>query len=245
MVQLSPARNNFFMNKPASDLAVTSKVSPWFSRLAYPLGSRVILPLFFGKIEVSGQENIPQDGPLIIAPTHRSRWDAFIVPYSVGKLVSGRELHFMVSLDEMQGLQGWCIRRFGGFPVDTRNPGISTVRHSVELLAAGKTLVIFPEGGIFRDKTIQPLKEGLGRIALQAKSYRPDKSVKIIPLSLRYSQEIPTWGCDIKVDIGTSIDTVDYAGLSTKRGAKQLMADLEVALKTLHEVEDSLPVIIS
>ncbi len=235
MVQLSPARNNFFMNKPASDLAVTSKVSPWFSSLAYPLGSRVILPLFFGKIEISGQEHIPQDGPLIIAPTHRSRWDAFIVPYSVGKLVSGRELHFMVSLDEMQGIQGWFIRRFGGFPVDTRNPSISTVRHSVELLASGKTLVVFPEGGIFRDKTIQPLKEGLGRIALQAKSYRQDKSVKIIPLSLRYSQEIPTWGCDIKADIGKPIDTVDYAGLSTKRGAKQLMTDLEVALKKLHD----------
>ena len=94
---------------------VSSKVSPWLARLIYPLGCYVVLPVYFGRITVSGQENIPRTGPVIVAPTHRSRWDALIVPYAVGRLASGRDLHFMVSANETRGVQGWFISRMGDF----------------------------------------------------------------------------------------------------------------------------------
>jgi 1-acyl-sn-glycerol-3-phosphate acyltransferase len=76
-------------------------------------GNYLVLPAFFSKITVTGQENIPLTGGVILAPTHRSRWDALILPYAVGRLVSGRDLRFMVSANEMKGVQGWFIRRLG------------------------------------------------------------------------------------------------------------------------------------
>jgi 1-acyl-sn-glycerol-3-phosphate acyltransferase len=42
--------------------AIESTVSPWLTPLAYFLFSRIILPAYFGKIEVQGTENIPQTG---------------------------------------------------------------------------------------------------------------------------------------------------------------------------------------
>ena len=114
MNQLKPQPNSISLNSESDEL--NSRISPWMARILYPLGCYLVLPLFFGKIQINGQENIPLQDPVIVAPTHRSRWDAFIVPYAIGRLVSGRDLRFMVSANEVTGFQGWVIRRMGGFP---------------------------------------------------------------------------------------------------------------------------------
>ncbi len=40
-----------------------SYISPWLSPLAYLLGRHLVLPLFFGNIKITGQENIPRTEP--------------------------------------------------------------------------------------------------------------------------------------------------------------------------------------
>src|SRR3712207_5600521 len=121
MVLLNPLNNQLETTaKEAGQVtAIDSRISPWLTPLAYRLGCWVVLPLYF-RTKVIGQEHIPQDGPVILAPTHRSRWDALIVPYATGRFASGRDVHFMVTVDEVKGLQGWLIRRLGGFPVNPR-----------------------------------------------------------------------------------------------------------------------------
>ena len=144
----------------AKVVPVTSRVCHWLTSVIYPLGRRIVIPFYFRQLKVTGQENIPKTGSVILAPTHRSRWDALLIPYAAGKPVTGRDLRFMVSEDEVKGIQGWFIRRMGGFPVNTRHPGIGSIRHSVELLRNGEALVMFPEGNIFRETHVQPLKFG-------------------------------------------------------------------------------------
>lgn len=209
---------------------VSSHVSPWLATLAYLLGRRLILPLFFRRIEVTGQENLPTSGPVILAPTHRSRWDALLVPYATGRGVTGRDLRFMVSANEVRGIQGWFVRRLGGFAVDPKHPAITTLRHGVELLLQGEMLVIFPEGNIFRDGYLHPLKPGLARLAISAESSHPGLGVKIVPVSLCYSQSFPQWGCDVKIRIGSPLQVANYNTGSVKQNAKQLTTDLEAAL---------------
>jgi 1-acyl-sn-glycerol-3-phosphate acyltransferase len=220
-----------------------SRVLPWLAQLVYPLGSRLVLPFFFHKLEVIGQENLPLSGPVILAPTHRSRWDALLVPYATGRIVTGRDLRFMVSADEVKGLQGWFIRRLGGFPIDTKHPAVSTLRHGVELLQAGEMMVIFPEGNIFREGTVHPLKPGLARIALSAESNHPGLGVKIVPIHLRYSQPYPRWGCDVTIRIGSPIKVTNYNTGSIKQNAKELTTDLEAALKALNAQESEFAVV--
>jgi 1-acyl-sn-glycerol-3-phosphate acyltransferase len=151
----------------------------------------------------------------------------------------------MVLASEMKGLQGWFIRRMGGFPVDNNQPGIGSFRHGVELLEKGEMVVIFPEGGIFQDERVHPLKRGLARIALEVESSNPGLGVKIVPISIRYSQPVPHWRCDVKVRIGTPLNVADYCSASPKNTAKltvrqssqKLTAELETALKRLDGCE--------
>ena len=158
-----------------SNLVVRSDISGWLTKIIYPLGQYLVLPSFFREIEIIGKEYIPHTGAVILAPTHRTRWDALLTAYAVGPYVTGRSSRFMVSVNEMQGLQGWFVRRLGGFAIDTTKPTPAVIRHSIELLHQGEMLTIFPEGGeriTFRDRALYPLKEGLARIATQAVSLK-------------------------------------------------------------------------
>ena len=180
---------------------------------------------------MTGQENLPQEGAVILAPTHRARWDSLLIPYATGRFVTGRDLRFMVTADEMKGLQGWIIKRLGGFPVNPRNPAIASLRYGVEVLQNGEMLVIYPEGNIFRDRQLQPLKPGLARLALQASSRQ---ELKIVPIHLQYGEPLPKWGCKVKIQIGEPLEVAAYSQVSgVKQKAQRITQDLEAALRQL------------
>ncbi|GAA6616372.1 lysophospholipid acyltransferase family protein [Scytonema sp. NUACC26] len=230
--------------------STTSRVCPWLSPLMYLLGRHFLMPLFFGRIKITGQENLPKTGPVILAPTHRARWDALLIPYVAGRCVTGRDLRFMVTISECQGLQGWFVRRMGGFPVDPQRPSISTLRHGVNLLQNGEAVVIFPEGGIFRDDEVHPLKPGISRLALSAESGdKPGTAcakgernlgVKIVPIAIHYSQPCPSWGTDVTIHIGSPLEVAHYTSDSVKKEAKRLTTDLTKALQKLSHQEAEL-----
>ncbi|MBP0020319.1 MAG: 1-acyl-sn-glycerol-3-phosphate acyltransferase [Cyanobacteria bacterium SBLK] len=217
-----------------------SKISPWLAHCVYFLGRYALLPFYFNHLEINGQANIPPNGPVILAPTHRSRWDALILAYAAGKLATGRDLRFMVSSTEMnRKLQGWFIRRLGGFAVNPKRPSSDSLYHSIDLLCQGEMLTIFPEGNIYHQRFVESLKRGLATIALQTQAKLTSETVKIVPISINYSQLYPRFGCDVRVDIGKAIAVSRYAtGKSTKKVSQQLTADLEDALRKLHEPQE-------
>ncbi|MEO1342459.1 MAG: lysophospholipid acyltransferase family protein, partial [Cyanobacteria bacterium J06635_13] len=129
------------------------------------------------------------------------------------------------------------IRRMGGFPVNTDRPQLNSLRHSVELLESNQEMVvIFPEGGIFNDYQIHPLKRGVASIALQAETEKFERGVKILPVAIRYSQPYPSWGVEVKVDIGTPLAVGDYYGKSLRQSSQKLTAALQKSLETLYEI---------
>lgn len=238
--------SSLFMGQPESSeivpkaafKATQSRCSPILTPLAYFLGQRLVVPLYFGSVEITGQEHIPSSGPLILAPTHRARWDSIILPLATGRSVTGRDLRFMVTSDEVQGLQGWFIRHLGGFPVNVKRPTIASLRHGIDLLLAQEMLVIYPEGNIFRDDQVHRLKPGLARIALQAEAARPGLNGQILPIDLYYSEAYPSWGCGVRVQIGAPITAGKYLQGQThseavKAGAKALTQDLQRSLEAL------------
>ncbi|AXY67555.1 1-acyl-sn-glycerol-3-phosphate acyltransferase [Thermosynechococcus sichuanensis E542] len=210
------------------------RISPLLTPLMYRLVGDIVLQRYFRSLEVQGQDQVPKSGPVILAPTHRSRWDALIIPYVTGRRVSGRDLYYMVSHDEMLGLQGWVIGQCGGFPVNTQAPSVSALRTGVELLRQGQALVVFPEGNIFRDRQIHPLKPGLARLALQA-AQRCEEAIQIVPILLDYAQPYPQWGSEVKVLIGAPLSTRNYDVTRPKSVAQQLTNDLFRALQQLQE----------
>lgn len=207
--------------------------SPRLVALAYPIGCHGLIPLYFSQVKVVGQENLPRSGPVILAPTHRSRWDALLVPYAAGYHVTGRHLRFMVTSDEMRGVQGWIIRRLGGFSVDVKHPAIASLRQGVKLLQDQETLVIFPEGNIFRGGQLHSLKPGLARMALHATTANLPVNVQIVPIDLHYSHPLVPWRSQVTIRIGAPLHTADYSATAVKQSARQLTQDLTESLKGL------------
>ncbi|NEP88684.1 MAG: 1-acyl-sn-glycerol-3-phosphate acyltransferase [Okeania sp. SIO2C2] len=226
-------------NKPKNDQAsaeVTSEFSAWLTPLTYFLSCCILVPFYF-KIEIRGQKNIPKTDAIILAPTHRSRWDPLIIAYAAGLFVTNRKLRYMVSEEQTRGFQGWFIRRLGGFPVDRDHPGISSIRHSVQLLKNQEMLVLFPEGRIYPENNkIYPIQSGVSRIALQAISSKKELNLKIIPVSILYDHPAPPpWRCGVKINIGSPLEVKDYLSYSTKQAAKILTDNIELSMTQLHK----------
>jgi 1-acyl-sn-glycerol-3-phosphate acyltransferase len=234
-MQLNSSQKTAHKNTRIRATSVSSQVSPWLISCLHPLARYLVMPAYFGSIWVTGQENLPRTGPVILAPTHRSRWDPILMSHVAGRPVTGRDLHFMTTATEMKGLQGWFVRRLGGFPVDLNHPGIGSLRHGMELLNDGKMVTIFPEGGIFDKDTVARLKPGLARLALKAESAQPGLNVQIIPVGIHYSTRKASLGCDVRVKIGRPIPVRSYLKDSVKHSAKQLTVDLHDAIENLYE----------
>ena len=54
---------------------------------------------------------IPINSSIILAPTHRSRWDGLILTMAMGRRVTKKDCRFMVTKSEMRGIQGWFLKR--------------------------------------------------------------------------------------------------------------------------------------
>jgi 1-acyl-sn-glycerol-3-phosphate acyltransferase len=91
--------------------------------------------------------------------------------------------------------------------------------------------VIFPEGGIFRDRQVHPLKPGLARLALQAQTNSPENAIKILPINLNYDQTFPQKGCSVTLNIGTPLEVAAYSSGHLKTDAQQLTTALFQALQ--------------
>jgi 1-acyl-sn-glycerol-3-phosphate acyltransferase len=216
-----------------SSQPVQSRVSPWLTKIIHPLGRYIVLPGFFREIEIRGTEYIPHTGAVILAPTHRTRWDALLLAYAMGPYVTGRSSRIMVTVDEMKGIQGWFLRRLGCFAIDTTKPSAAVIRHSIELLHQGEMLTIFPEGNLIRDRTLHPIEQGLTRIATQAVSLKPDLDLQIIPINLDYEHPYPKFRDRVTVELGKPLQVNDYQQFSSKTGAKKLHQDLVQSLEEL------------
>ena len=117
----------------AREKSLCNGINPWLAPVAMVLTQDVALKGFFGGgLTVLGRENLPDDGPVLLAPTHRSRWDALMLPHAAGRRVTGRDCRFMVTSDEMTGLQGWFLHRLGCFPVNPRKPAAASLRFAAK-----------------------------------------------------------------------------------------------------------------
>jgi 1-acyl-sn-glycerol-3-phosphate acyltransferase len=160
----------------------SAKVAPWLYWSLFPI-HRAFLNLYFSQITIQGRENLPKKGPMILASNHFSRWDPLVLA-----LLSREPLRFMTRSDQMTGIQGWLVRKLGGFSVDSTRSNVSSIRCAIDLLHTGKKIVVFPEGGIVRDEPLRALKPGLARLILQAEAtLEQEICVPVVPIALHYS----------------------------------------------------------
>src|SRR5487761_1007519 len=125
-------------------------------------GYRVVAALISGlssllfRPTVSGSENIPLEGPVLIAPIHRSNVD-----FACSLFISPRKVFFMAKDGIFRvPVMGWLLARLGAFPVTRDTADRESLRLSEEVLRRGQALVLFPEGTRKEGFTVEPLHDG-------------------------------------------------------------------------------------
>lgn len=204
-------------------------VAPWLAPLATVVTEDLAVGCFFREVLVHGREHLPCRGPVLLAPTHRARWDALILPHAVGRRVTGRDCRFMVTTTEMAGLQGWFLQRLGCFAIDQSNPGTASLRLVLDLLGDGQQVVVFPEGRINREDDPIVVAPGVPRLATLARSR--GLTVPLLPVGLAYSSPVPLPGDVVAVEIGPPVPLEG----SGKAAAADLGLRLASALRSAEE----------
>lgn len=140
----------------------------------------IIFKLFF-KLKVTGQQNIPQDGPFIIVANHSSLLDPVILGVSI-KL----KIIFIAAayLFEIRWL-GYLLRKANSIPINRENytNNIKSLKQALKILQKGGVLGIFPEGGVDRQKDNLPIKAGAAFLAASV-------GVPIVPIRIKGADKV-------------------------------------------------------
>ncbi len=181
----------------------------------------IVLRLFFRKKKIlNDQLSIPKNSSIILAPTHRSRWDGLILTMAMGRRVTKKDCRFMVTKSEMRGIQGWFLKRLGCFSINQLSPSLSALRYAIDLIEKGEQLVVFPEGKINKNRKKLVLKEGLYRLARLAT--KKTESIIIIPIGIAYSKVSPKFRSEFCLSFGEPITMKDCLGFTIEEFNKFL-----------------------
>ena len=210
--------------------ALNVGIDRFWAPLAMLATQDIALRLQFRRSMVLNPEHLPHHGPVLLAPTHRARWDALLLPMAAGRRISGRDCRFMVTTTEMCGVQGWFLQRLGCFPVDQGRPSMTTLRLAIDLLADGQQLVVFPEGQIQRNDQPIQLRQGLVRLAQLAQ--KRGVKVPVIQVGLGYGQAPPRPFSRAAVCFGEALHVPDQ---NSREAARIFNANLAEAMHTAEQ----------
>jgi 1-acyl-sn-glycerol-3-phosphate acyltransferase len=125
------------------------------------------------RLKIYGRENLIEEGPAILASNHAS----FIDPPLVG-VACHKEIYYLARKSLfLKPVIGRLITQLNTVPVDRDRGDVGAVRAILQILKAGKRIVVFPEGTRSSDGNLQPAKAGVGLII--AKSLAPVVPIRI------------------------------------------------------------------
>ncbi|MCQ4637472.1 1-acyl-sn-glycerol-3-phosphate acyltransferase [Anaerovorax odorimutans] len=167
--------------------------------------SRNVLKMFGSELVVHGEENLPQEGPVVYIGNHQGYADIIAYAAALNTIQFG-----FVAKEDLGNipLYGKWIRRIRSVLIKRDDPraSLKAIDEGIELIKKGFSLMIFPEGT--RSKGPQPgdFKRGAFKLAV-----KPE--VPIIPVSLSGSYKMYEETGILK---GTRIDVMIHPPVETK-----------------------------
>lgn len=158
---------------------------------------RLIFKILF-RLKVTGAENFPSSGPVIISSNHISWWDPPLIA-----VISPRKTAFMAK-EELFKIPVFrvLIKRLGAFPVKRASADRRALKTALNILKKGEQVALFPEGTRSKTGKIQKPLPGVGFIARKSsaavvpvaikgpyKLFRPLEVQVGRPLNIKFSQE--------------------------------------------------------
>ncbi|MBF6226221.1 1-acyl-sn-glycerol-3-phosphate acyltransferase [Nocardia abscessus] len=181
----------------------------------------------YNRPTVEGVENIPADGPAIMAGNHLSFADWLFAP-----LLSPRRINYLAKAEYFTtpGIKGRFQKFFfsatGQYPIDRSGADAAedALNAARKLLDQGRLVGLYPEGTRSPDGRLYKGKTGLARLALET-------GVPVIPVAVIGTDEVSPPGPfrwrrrKVTVKFGEPIDFSRYEGMGGNRFVERAVTD--------------------
>jgi 1-acyl-sn-glycerol-3-phosphate acyltransferase len=131
---------------------------------AYNLVSGVSYPIvrFWGRMEVTGLDVLPESGPVILCANHDSYWDTVTV---AAALRSRRQVHALAKSSLWKNpVMARVLDGMGQIPIERGTGDTAAMDRAIQGLREGICIGIFPEGTRSMGKPLRA-RSGIGRLA--------------------------------------------------------------------------------
>jgi 1-acyl-sn-glycerol-3-phosphate acyltransferase len=170
-----------------------------------------------------GLDNVPTEGPVIIACNHLSFMDSLFLP-----LVIPREVVFLGKAEYFDKARTrWFFKAAHVIPIrrESGSAAEAALQAGVEVLEGGGALGIYPEGTRSPDGRLYRGKVGVARMALEA-------GCPVVPVCMFGTREIqppeqrrPNLRGRVRVVFGEPLTFEEYAGRSRDKVALRAVTD--------------------
>ncbi len=133
----------------------------------------------FWRLEAHGVHHLPDEGPFVLAPVHRSNVDFALVSTLVR-----RRMRYIGKDSLWHGPRafGRFISALGAFPVRRGSADRSALRTCIEVIESGEPLVMFPEGTRQSGPVVTELFDGPAYVAART-------GVPVVPVGIGGSEQ--------------------------------------------------------
>ena len=188
----------------------------------------ILKPLLRGiyKIRVEGLENVPKNGPAIIAANHLSFLDSFFIPL----VIKRRKMTYLAKADYFKSWKtSWFFKGVGQIACEREGGKKSeqSLQIALEVLEEKKLLGIYPEGTRSPDGKLHRGRTGVARLALAAK-------VPVVPCGLVGTDVVMSKSAkfprllgriEVRVRFGRPLDFSRYEGQERDRFVLRSVTD--------------------
>jgi 1-acyl-sn-glycerol-3-phosphate acyltransferase len=205
-------------------------LSTFLDRVVAPLLRLLLRP------RVEGRDNVPGDGPLIVASNHLSFIDSFIIP-----LVLPRHVTFIAKAQyfEGRGLKGrfvrWFMTSLGHVPVQRGAPrgAMGALEQALDVVRHGGAFGIYPEGTRSPDGRLYRGRTGIGWLVLES-------GAQVLPVGISGTDRMQPIGARLPrirpratVRIGKPMDFAQYRDLHPARARRSITDDVVTSIREL------------
>jgi len=172
------------------------------------------------RVTITGAlDQVPHEGPLILASNHASNLDGPVVGSWLIPAM-GRRIHWMGKKEMFDWpVIGWLAANGGIHPVDRSKADVEAFRLAIRILAEGGALFVFPEGTRSPTGALQAARDGGAVLALRS-------GAPVVPIGIAGSQRVwpkgqrlPHPGGRVTVRIGEPFILADLVPPGTDRHA--------------------------
>lgn len=152
---------------------------------------RLITKVFL-RPKYTGLENIPNDGPIILAGNHIHNLDGFVIISS-----TKRSVHFLAKKELWEGPKKIIFDNMGLIPVNRKIKDPNVLVNAENYLKNKEVIGIFPEGTTEKGRGLLPFKIGAVKMA-------NDTNTKIVPFIIKGKYKL--FSKDLKVIFSNPIE---------------------------------------